>query len=130
MSGSDNPDISDSFGIHQCTIEDEEGAIVVCLQTGDSGNDGTLFFNDPKVLGHRYASSYIHLSPELAFVLKDLEGNVCGYVLAALHSDLFYERYVNEWLPKMKQLYPIIPSGKKMYLSSQIETFVFNERNN
>jgi hypothetical protein len=114
MSGSsDNQQILDSFNIHQCTTDDEDGAVAVCLQTGDAGNDGTLFFNDPKILGYRYVSPYIHLSPELAFVLKDSERNVCGYVLAALHSDLFYKRYVDEWLPKMKQLYPIIPSGKE-----------------
>jgi hypothetical protein len=118
MAEIENQNISDSFTIRQCTIDDEDGAIAVCLQTGNSGDDATLLFNDPKVLGYRYVSPYIHLSPELAFVLEDSKGNICGYVLAALHSDLFYKRYVNEWLPKMKLLYPIIPSGKKKYLIS------------
>ena len=112
MAATDSHPVSDSFSICQCTLDDEEGAVAVCLKTGDAGNDGTLFYNDPKVLGYRYASPYIHLSSELAFVLKDLEGNICGYVLAALNSGQFYKRYVNEWLPKMKELYPIIPSGK------------------
>jgi len=112
MSATNNQTPSHSFHIRQCTITDEEGAMAVCLHTGDSGNDASLLFNDPKVLGYRYASPYIHLSPELAFVLVDLEENVCGYVLAALDSDLFYKRYVDEWLPKMKQLYPTIPSGE------------------
>ncbi|CAF3712657.1 unnamed protein product, partial [Adineta steineri] len=100
----------ESFTIQQCTAEDEDGAIAVCLKTGDSGNDASLLFNDPKVLGYRFVAPYIHLSPDLAFVLKDSEGNVCGYVLAALDSVSFYTQYVNEWLPKMKQLYPNIPS--------------------
>jgi hypothetical protein len=100
------------YSIRQCTIDDEESAIAVCLHTGDSGNDASSYFNDPKVLGYRYTSPYIHLSPEFAFVLDDSEGNVCGYVLAALQSDTFYKRYVNEWLPKMRQLYPTIPSGE------------------
>jgi hypothetical protein len=112
MATTKDQSLSDSFTIHQCTLDDEEGAIAVCLKTGDAGNDGSMFYNDPKVLGYRFTSPYIHLSPELAFVLKDLDGNVCGYVLAALHSDLFYKRYVDEWLPKMRQLYPTIPSGK------------------
>ena len=98
------------FNIRPCTTDDEGAAIAVCLQTGDSGNDGSLFYDDPNVLGYRYVSPYIHLSPELAYVLEDSDGNVCGYVLAALHSDQFYRRYVNEWLPKMKQLYPVLPS--------------------
>jgi hypothetical protein len=111
MTETDNQKSSDSFTIHQCMVDDEDGAIAVCLQTGDAGNDATLLFNDPKLLGYRYVSPYIHLSPDLAFVLKDSKGNVCGYVLAALHSDLFYQRYVDEWLPKMRQLYPTIPTG-------------------
>jgi hypothetical protein len=116
MSDTDNQHSSDSFTIRQCTVDDEDGAIAVCLQTGDAGNDATLLFDDPKLLGYRYVSPYIHLSPDLAFVLDDSKGNICGYVLAALHSDLFYKRYVDEWLPKMKNLYPTIPSGKKTYL--------------
>ena len=69
-------------------------------------------YNDPKVLGYRYVSPYIYLSPELAFVLKDVDGQVCGYVLAALDSETFYKQYVDEWLPKMRQLYPTIPPGE------------------
>ena len=112
MTAINNQSLSQFYNIRQCTIEDEESAIVVCLQTGDAGNDGTPFYNDPKVLGYQYVSPYIYLSPELAFVLEDSKGSVCGYVLGALHSDQFYKRYVDEWLPKMKQLYPTIPSGE------------------
>ena len=107
-----NQSTSDSYNIRLCTIADEENAIDVCVKTGDVGNDATSLFNDPKLLGYRFVSPYIRLSPELAFLLEDSEGNVCGYVLATLHSDVFYKRYVNEWLPKMKQLYPDIPPGK------------------
>jgi hypothetical protein len=112
MATTEDQSLSDSFHIRQCTLEDEDGAVEVCLKTGQAGEDATLFCNDPKVLGYRYVSPYIHLSPELAFVLKDSEENVCGYVLAALDSDLFYKRYVDEWLSKMKQIYPTIPSGE------------------
>ncbi len=74
--------------------------------TGDAGNDGRAFYNDPNILGYRYVFPYIHLSTELSFVLEDSDGNICGYVLGALNSNAFYERFVNEWLPKMKQRYP------------------------
>ncbi|CAF0914700.1 unnamed protein product [Adineta ricciae] len=60
-------------------------------------------------LGYRFVSPYIHLSPDLSFVLKDSKEEVSGYVLAALDSELFYQRYVDEWLPKMKQIYVSIP---------------------
>ncbi|CAF3695743.1 unnamed protein product [Rotaria sordida] len=105
--------MSESYNIRPCTIADEDDAITVCLKTGDAGNDASLLYDDPKLLGYRYVSPYIHLSPELAFVLEDSKENVCGYVLATLHNDIFCKRYVDEWLPKMKQLYPTIPSGEE-----------------
>ncbi|CAF4632234.1 unnamed protein product [Rotaria socialis] len=111
MTATNNQSILQSFNIRPCTIADEESAIDVCLKTGDAGNDATLLYDDPKLLGYRFVSPYIHLSPELAFILEDLEGNVCGYVLGTLHSDIFYQQYVNEWLSKVKQLYPKVPSG-------------------
>lgn len=112
MTAADDQSVSEKFNIRPCTIADEDSVIEVCLKVGDAGNDATLLFDDPKLLGYRYASPYVHLSPELAFVLEDSEGHACGYVLGALDSDLFYQRYVNEWLPKMRQLYPNVPSGK------------------
>ena len=113
-----------SFKIRPCTLDDEPSAIAVCLHTGDAGNDASLRYKDPNVLGYRYASPYIHLSLELAFVLEDADGHVCGYVLAALQSDIFYKRYVNEWLPKMRQLYPIIPTGD--HWSEDIDKYWFS----
>ncbi|CAM2729170.1 unnamed protein product [Rotaria socialis] len=113
MTATNNQSILQSFNIRPCTIADEESAIDVCLKTGDAGNDATLLYDDPKLLGYRFVSPYIHLSPELAFILEDLEGNVCGYVLGTLHSDIFYQQYVNEWLSKVKQLYPKVPSDEE-----------------
>ncbi|UJR32893.1 hypothetical protein I4U23_020354 [Adineta vaga] len=113
MSRSNNHTLSHDFNLRCCTLEDEDAAVAVCLHTGDSGNDASSFFDDPKLLGYRYVSPYIHLSPDLSFVLEDSERHVCGYVLAALDSDLFYTQYVNEWLSKMKQLYPIMPTDEE-----------------
>ena len=43
-------------------------------------------------------------------MLEDPQG-VCGYVLAALDSKLFYQRFKNDWLPKVLSLYPLPPQG-------------------
>ena len=114
MEGGESLQTSKSYRIRPCTREDDDDLLNVSLKTGDGGNDATSFFNDPKILGYRFVLSYVHLCPDLCFALEDSEGNVCGFVVAALNSTVFYEQYVNEWLPKMKQLYPIIPSGKQL----------------
>lgn len=107
----ENRSLTEAFKIRLCKLEDEIHAQAVCLYTGDAGQDASAQYEDPHVLGYRYVSPYIHFSPELAFVLEDSEKQVCGYVLATLQSNIFYQWYVNEWLPKMRILYPTISTG-------------------
>lgn len=94
------------FRIRPCLPADLEAAYEVCLQTGDSGADGThLYRDDPAALGDLYVGPYIAFEPDLAFVLED-GGGVCGYVLAALDSARFYERLRAEWLPPLCARHP------------------------
>ena len=76
----------------------------VCLETGDSGLDATHLHTDPNALGNIYVGAYLRFEPELAYVLED-ENGVCGYVLGALDSKVFYQRYLQEWLPPLQQTY-------------------------
>ncbi len=99
-----------AFRLRHATPADQAGAYAVCLQTGDSGQDGTADYpEDPEALGRIYVGPYIHLEPDLAFVLEDDLG-VCGYVLAALDSERFYQRYREEWLPAVQGRHPA-PAG-------------------
>jgi ribosomal protein S18 acetylase RimI-like enzyme len=80
---------------------DEVAAYFVCLKTGNQGDDGEPFYrDDPDALGRIYVGPYLKYEPELAIVLEDEEG-VCGYALGALDSRSFYERYEQEWRPKL-----------------------------
>jgi len=105
------PPSSDSrFRIRPCLPRDTAAAYEVCLQTGDSGADGTrLYREDPQALGHLYVGPYLVLEPDLAFVLED-EAGVCGYVLAARDSARFYHRFLTEWLPPLCARFPA-PQG-------------------
>lgn len=92
------------------SIEHLEGVYRVCLETSASGEDGThLYPGYPHVVGQRYVGPYVTLQPDLAFVLIDPEGNVCGYVLGALDTKSFYKRVETEWYPKMRELYVTPP---------------------
>ncbi len=97
--------LPEGFRIRRCQTNDEDAAYEVCLKTGDSGKDGTHLYDDPKALGHIFVGPYIHLEPELAYVLEDQQG-VCGYVLGALDSKKFYQAYVDKWLPGIRRRHP------------------------
>lgn len=88
----------------------------ICLLTGDSGRDASRVYGDEKLLGHIYAAPYALLEPELCFVLEDAMG-ACGYILGAFESSLFYQRFVDEWLPQVLPAY-LKPSEKKTELSA------------
>ena len=88
---------------------DEDAVYEVCLRTGDAGKDGTHLYSDSKILGHIYVGPYMRFEPEFAFVLTDHLG-LCGYVLGALDSWLYYKRYEEEWLPRIRQRFSC-PAG-------------------
>jgi ribosomal protein S18 acetylase RimI-like enzyme len=93
------------FNIRRCETRDVDAAYDVCLRTGDNGEDASHAFDDPKALGHIYVGPYLKLEPQLAFVLEDQQG-VCGYALGALDSKPFYDAYLNQWLPEIRQRHP------------------------
>lgn len=89
-----------------------DGVLRVCLETGNSGEDGTHLYPDhPKILGQRYIAPYVTMQPELAFILLDENEHVCGYVASALDTKSFYHRMETEWFPSMAKIYPDQPKG-------------------
>ncbi|HEX4213175.1 MAG TPA: GNAT family N-acetyltransferase [Candidatus Dormibacteraeota bacterium] len=90
--------------------EDQSDLYRICLLTGDSGEDATAAYADPKLLGHVFAGPYGALQPDLAFVVEDGEG-VGGYVLGALDTAAFEERLEKEWWPPLRARYTD-PDGK------------------
>jgi protein O-GlcNAcase/histone acetyltransferase len=111
----------ETYTIRPYRPEDRELVYQVCLETGDSGGDAThLFSNYPDLLGDRFVGPYTLLSPDLSFVLEDAAG-VCGYVLAALDSRAFQERYRSEWLPRLGGKYPPPPPSGSLRDSPEKE---------
>jgi ribosomal protein S18 acetylase RimI-like enzyme len=98
-----------AFHIRPYRPEDEESVYMVCLKTGDAGQDATALYSDRKALGHIYVGPYLHFQPELAFVLGDAQG-VCGYVLGTSDTIKYYEWFQREWLPRLRGQYEK-PSG-------------------
>ncbi|MCW2915481.1 MAG: acetyltransferase [Actinomycetia bacterium] len=84
---------------------DEDAVYDVCLRTGADGQDATLLYADPSMLGHAYAGAYLRLESEFAFVLDDGDG-ATGYVLGALDTREFERRSEQEWWPALRSRYP------------------------
>ena len=94
------------FSIRPYERRDLESLYEICLRTGDSGGDATHLHDDPQALGHLYAAPYAALEPGLAFVLEAPDVSVCGYILGALDTREFHERFVREWLPQVQGRVP------------------------
>jgi ribosomal protein S18 acetylase RimI-like enzyme len=77
----------------------------IALATGDSGQDASQLYRDPKLVGHLYAAPYAVLARELALVVEDASG-VGGYILGALDTLAFEARMETEWWPALRRQYP------------------------
>lgn len=83
---------------------DLDAVYEICRRTGPVGDDPAAY-EDPKALGHIYAGPYVTREPELAFVLED-DAGVAGYVLGAFDSRAYYQWYLEEWLPVLRERHP------------------------
>ena len=98
-----------AFSIRPYEARDLEAVYDICLKTGNSGEDASERYDDPNILGHLYAGPYVTLEPELAFMLTYQERDeeeVVGYILGALDTGRFNERYRLEWLPPLQAKLP------------------------
>lgn len=98
------------FTIRQARPGDQAGAYHVCLKTGDFGKDGEPFYrDDPDALGRIFVGPYLVFEPEYSLILEDKQG-ICGYAFGSLDSKKFYDRYEQEWRPRLCAQFPM-PQG-------------------
>lgn len=81
----------------------------VCVRTGHAGGDARPVYPDPEILPVVFAAPYVHLEPELAFVVDNGE-RVVGYILGTADTAAFARRVRAEWLPRVRDRYPA-PAG-------------------
>lgn len=99
---------------------DEPGAYYVCLKTGDFGQDGEPFYrDDPDALGRIFVGPYLAFEPEHSLILEDAEG-ICGYAFGAFDSREFYDRYEQEWRPKLCTQFPMPTADPATWTRAQM----------
>ncbi|GMA14223.1 N-acetyltransferase (plasmid) [Deinococcus metallilatus] len=92
------------FEIRLASPADRAALYRICLETADSGADGTHLYQDPLLVGHLYAGPYLEFAPEYVFVLED-DAGVCGYVLGVLDTSTFETRLEHDWRPALRAQY-------------------------
>lgn len=80
----------------------------ICLRTGDSGQDASHLYADPRIIGEIYAAPYGVLQPDLAFVAEDDQG-VAAYALGTPDTRAFEARQEAEWWPRLRTVHPEPP---------------------
>lgn len=77
----------------------------ICLRTADAGADATGQYQDPDLMPDLFAGPYVHLAPQLAFVL-DVGGRAVGYVVGVPDTAAFVEAFRRDWVPRVADRYP------------------------
>jgi ribosomal protein S18 acetylase RimI-like enzyme len=101
------PGVTPHPSIRPYRDSDRPAVYDVCLRTGYRGEDATGKFEDPDLLANIYAGPYLHLEPDLAFVLDDGHGAPVGYVIGTASTDRFVRSYQEQWIPRFATRYPV-----------------------
>ena len=78
----------------------------ICIRTAHIGQDSRPVYADPGIFPVIFAAPYVHLEPELAFVLDDGKGRAVGYIVGTADTPRFVEDFRDRWLPLVAGRYP------------------------
>lgn len=110
-------EIGHGFHLRQAQAKDHDDLCLVCLRTGDSGEDATHIEDAPDLVGMVYAVPYQVLEPEFCFVVED-HGGICGYVMGTPDTVSFDRRAEAEWFPMLQARVAPPPSDPALWKGS------------
>lgn len=85
--------------------EDHDAVYDICVRTADAGGDARGRYASDDLMPDLFAGPYLHLEPDLAFVLSH-HGRVVGYVIGTADTPAFVAGYRREWIPRLAHRYP------------------------
>ncbi|MEW2812619.1 GNAT family N-acetyltransferase [Streptomyces massasporeus] len=89
--------------------EDRPALDDICIRTAHHGEDSRPHYADPGIFPVTFAAPYVHLEPDLAFVLDDGRGRAVGYILGTADTHRFAGAFRATWLPQVAGRYPEPP---------------------
>lgn len=87
---------------------DRDAVYDICVRTAERGGDARGLYCSDDLMPDVFAGPYVHLEPELAFVLDDGTRPV-GYVIGTSDTVRFVRRYREEWMPLLDGKYAVPP---------------------
>lgn len=97
--------MNDTASIRPAQARDRAAVYEICLETGDAGRNASGQYDDPDLIGHIYAGSYVALDGVISFVAEDGDG-VLGYAVGAADTRGFEQRLERDWWPSLRERYP------------------------
>jgi ribosomal protein S18 acetylase RimI-like enzyme len=80
----------------------------VCVRTANAGEDARGKYQSDALMPDIFAGPYVHLEPDLAFVLDDGHRAV-GYIVGTADTAAFVLAYRRRWIPRVAGRYAIPP---------------------
>ena len=87
---------------------DRDDLYDVCVRTADGGGDARGQCSSDDFMPDLFAGPYVHLDPELAFVLDDGH-RVVGYIVGTADTTHWADQHRARWLPRVADRYPLVP---------------------
>ncbi len=125
-------DVSSRPVIRPYSPEDRDALYDVCVRTAHEGGDSRHIYSDHELTPSVFAGPYLHVEPDLAFVLDD-GARAVGYILGTADTAAFVAAYRASWLPMMEARYPApkgpprTPAESIVALMHQPERMVLSE---
>jgi len=115
------------FNVRPYLHTDEQAVYNVCRKAcKDEAYLNMQHPDHPDLLPDKLVGAFLTLSPQYCFVIEGADGEICGYVLAALDGKAFQKQMEIDWLPAMQQKYTRPPlQDKESFTPTQdvIESF-------
>ncbi len=123
----DEPTSSRHATIRPYRDDDLPAVYDICVRTADAGEDARGQYRSDDVMPDLFAGPYVHLEPELAFVL-DSSGTAVGYVVGTADTAAFVEAYRRTWIPRLADRYPPPPDPARSADDAMIALHYHPER--
>ncbi|WP_189080632.1 GNAT family N-acetyltransferase [Mangrovihabitans endophyticus] len=84
---------------------DHDAVYDICVRTAAAGGDARGAYAHDDLMPDLFAGPYLHLEPDLAFVLAEGDRAV-GYVVGTADTAAFVRAYRTRWIPRLADRYP------------------------